>query len=611
MAPSGRRLCRMNASSSTGQARPRWWAIAVACVWLVTAAWLAAQTVASPSQEAFSRVLQDVSAFRGRGFTLPLPAGVPARYARRMEDVSEERFAKEAAALSGFADRLAAIDRAALPTAVQTDAEILSRQLRDRLNELKFRAFEIPIGSREGFHFDLPAMPDRQNFDTVQQFDDYIARLQSFQTHEAQQVAMLRAGLKSGRTVPREVLTGYDEPVAAQIVTDVTTSPLYAPFTRVPATFSADDRARIVRDGAAALRDSVMPGLKDFLEFLRREYIPGARTTLGLASLPDGEAFYRHRIRMHTTLDLSPKEVHDIGLREVARLRGEMEQVKTRAGFTGTLAQFMAKLQSEPRFMVDTEEQYLQAVALAAKRMEGELPRLFSLLPRAPFGIRPMPERIAIRQSAGYYDSGAADGSRAGWVNINTSDIHARPLYVAEALVFHEGVPGHHLQIMRTQENTSLSNFRRGLGITVFTEGWGLYAERLGREVGFYKDPYSDFGRLTYEIWRAVRLVVDSGVHAFGWTRQQSIAYMADNTGFKIGPSTAETDRHITEAGQGLAYTFGMLKILDLRAKAEARLGARFNIKAFHEAILKNGPLPLDILEREVNAWIDSAAKLP
>jgi uncharacterized protein (DUF885 family) len=584
---------------------------------LLGSTWLAAQTptqlpATTPGAEAeFTRVLREVSTYRGRGFTLPLPAGVPARYSRRMEDVSETRFAAEAAALSGFATQLVAIDRAALPAPVQIDAEILGRQLRDRINELKYRAFEIPIGSREGFHFDLPAMPDRQNFDTVSQYDDYIARLQSFQQHARQRMDMMRAGLKSGRTLPRDVLAGYDEPVAAQIVADVTTSPLHAPFARIPAAFSAEDRARIAQDGDAALRNSVMTALREVRDFLTKEYIPGARTTLGLSGLPDGEAFYRHRIRMHTTLDLSPKEVHEIGLREVARLRVEMEQVKARAGFTGTLAQFMTMLQSDPRFTVDTEEQYLQAVAIAAKRMEGELPRLFSILPRAPYGIRPMPERIAIRQSAGYYDSGAPDGSRAGWVNINTSDIKARPLYVAEALVFHEGVPGHHLQIMRTQENTALSGFRRGLGITVFTEGWGLYAERLGRDAGFYKDPYSDFGRLTYEIWRAVRLVVDSGVHALGWTRAQAIAYMGDNTGFKIGPSTAETDRHITEAGQGLAYTFGMLKILDLRAKAEARLGARFNIKAFHEAVLRNGPLPLDLLEREVNAWIDSVARQP
>lgn len=563
------------------------------------------------AQDAFTRLLSEVSGFRGRGFTLPLPAGVPARYARRMEDVSLGRYEDEAKTLEAFAERLAAIDRAALPAALQTDAEILHRQIRDRREELRFRAFEIPIGSREGFHFALPALPDRYAFDAVGQYDDYIAKLQSFHEHTAQQITLLRAGLASGRTLPRDVLAGYDDPVAAQIVADVTASPLYRPFAEIPAAFTAEDRERILADGAAAIRDSVMPGLRTFLDFLRREYLPGARATLGLAGLPDGTAFYQHRIRMHTTLDLSPEEVHEVGRREVARIRAEMEQVKARAGFTGTLAAFMTSLQTAPQFVVDTEEQYLQAVALAAKRMDGELPRLFALVPRAPYGIRPMPERIAIRQSAGYYDAGAADGTRAGFVNINTSDLPARPLYVVESLAFHEGVPGHHLQIMLTRENEALSGFRRSLGITVFTEGWGLYAERLGREVGFFQDPYSDFGRLTYEIWRAVRLVVDSGVHALGWTRAQAIAYMAENTGFQIGPSTAEVDRHITEAGQGLAYTFGMLKILDLRARAEARLGARFDVKAFHAAVLANGPLPLDLLEREVTRWMESYPPIP
>ena len=580
--------------------RPR--VVAALCLVLSATALVVARP--ATSQEEFTRLLQEVSAFRGRGFTLPLPDGVLARYSRRMEDVSEERFTAEATALSAFAARLATIDRVALPPAIQIDAEILHRQLRDRINEIRFRAFEIPIGSREGFHFNLPALPDRFAFTTVGQFDNYIAQLQSWQAHTQQRIAAMRRGLASGRTMPRQLLEGYDAPVAAQIVDNVTTSVLFAPFSRIPVTFSEDDRARIVRDGTAALQTSVMPGLREFLEFLRREYRPGARTTLGLRDMPEGEAFYQHRIRMHTTLELSPREVHDTGLREVARLRAEMEAVKTRAGFTGSLAEFMAFLQTGRRFVAPTEEDYLKAVSYAAKRMDGELPRLFHQLPRAPYGIRAIPERIALRQSAGYYDSGAADGSRAGWVNINTSDLPARPLYVAEALAFHEGVPGHHLQIMRTQENTSLSGFRRGLGITVFNEGWGLYAERLGKDVGFYTDPYSDFGRLTYEIWRAVRLVVDSGVHAFGWTREQAITYMAANTGFQAGPATAETDRHITEAGQGLAYTFGMLKILDLRAKAEAHLGTRFDIRDFHEAILKQGPLPLDLLEREVLAWL-------
>ncbi len=553
-------------------------------------------------------LIDEVGKYREAGHPLARPAGVDPRYAKRLEDVSERRYAEEAQTLAGFESRLGAIDRASLSPSLRPDAEILSRQFRDRQAELRFRAFEMPIGSREGFHFELTALPDKYDFDAVADFDDYIAKLQSFGEHAAQNIALLRGGLRSGRTVQKEVLVGYDQPVQALIVDDVTRSLLYGPFTRIPATVPASERERILRDGTAALRNSVMPGLRDFLTFLQKEYLPGARPTLGLSSLPDGAAFYRHRILMHTTLPLSPEEVHETGRREVARIRAEMQQVIKKTGFSGTFAEFIAFLQNDPRFTVDTEEKYLQAVALAAKRMDGALPRIFSLLPRTTYGIRPMPERIAIRQSAGYYDSGNPDGTRAGFVNINTSDIRARPLYVAESLAFHEGVPGHHLQIMRARENTALSDFRRKLGITVFTEGWGLYAERLGREVGFFQDPYNDFGRLTYEIWRAVRLVVDSGVHALGWTRAQAIAYMAENTGFKVGPSTAEVDRHITEAGQGLAYTFGMLKILELRQRAEERLGAKFDLKAFHESVLRNGALPLDLLDREVTGWIEATA---
>lgn len=557
---------------------------------------------------ALSKLIDEVGKYREAGHPLARPAGVDPRYSKRLEDVSERRYAEEAQTLAGFESRLGAIDRASLTPSLRPDAEILSRQFRDRQAELRFRAFEMPIGSREGFHFELAALPDKYDFDAIADFDDYIAKLQSLGEHAAQNIALLRAGLRSGRTVQKEVLVGYDQPVQALIAEDVTRSLLYGPFTRIPGTLPAAERERILRDGTAALRDSVMPGLRDFLAFLQKEYLPGARPTLGLSSLPDGAAFYRHRILMHTTLPLSPEEVHETGRREVARIRAEMERVIRKTGFSGTFAEFIALLQNDPRFTVDSEEKYLQAVALAAKRMDGALPRIFSLLPRTPYGIRPMPERIAIRQSAGYYDSGNPDGTRAGFVNINTSDIRARPLYVAESLAFHEGVPGHHLQIMRARENTALSDFRRKLGITVFTEGWGLYAERLGREVGFFQDPYNDFGRLTYEIWRAVRLVVDSGVHALGWTRAQAIAYMAENTGFKIGPSTAEVDRHITEAGQGLAYTFGMLKILELRQRAEERLGAKFDLKAFHEAVLRNGALPLDLLDREVTGWIEASA---
>lgn len=303
----------------------------------------------------------------------------------------------------------------------------------------------------------------------------------------------------------------------------------------------------------------------------------------------------------------SPEQIHQLGLAEVARIRAEMAAIIDTVGFAGDFAAFVAFLRSAPRFYVLSETDYVKAVAWAAKRMDGMLPRLFATPPRTPYGVRAIPPLIAPRLSAGYYDRGEADGSRAGFVNVNTSDLASRPLYVAEALAFHEGAPGHHLQIMLTEENPSLSDFRKQATTTAFVEGWALYAERLGLEVGLYDDPYADFGRLSYEIWRAVRLVVDTGIHALGWTRQQAIATMAENTGMALGPATAEVDRHITEPGQGLAYKMGELSIRGLRAEAEAHLGDRFDLRAFHDQILRHGAVPLFVLEREVRAWITEA----
>jgi uncharacterized protein (DUF885 family) len=579
---------------------------------LTAAAWLALTpaAVAEPATD-FRKLLAEVAAFEEKPLLLPVPPGGDKRYSKRLEDVSQERFRNDERSLTGFAERLRAIDRQNLAPAETLDALILERQLRDRLEELRFRSFEMPIGSREGFHFAMTTEADRIAFDRVEHYDEYIAKLQSFREHTGQRIAAMRQGLASGRTLPRDVLAGYEQTLAPQVVDDAERSELAWPFARIPASFPEADRDRIRRDGLAAIRDSAIPGFRDFLEFMRGEYIPRARTTLGVTALPDGAAFYRHRIRMHTTLELTPDEVHAMGLREVARLRLAMQAVARRAGFAGTLPEFVEFLRSEPRFYARTSEDYLRAVALWAKRMDGALPRLFGRLPRTPYGIRAMPPRVAPRMSAGYYDRGEADGSKGGYVNVNTSDLPARPLYVAPVLAFHEGAPGHHLQIMLARENEQLSEFRRKLGITAFGEGWGLYAEQLGKDAGLEEDPYEEFGRLTYEIWRAVRLVVDSGVHAFGWSRQQAIDYMAENTGFKLGPATAEVDRHITEAGQGLAYTPGMLKIRELRLKAEERLGRAFDLRQFHDAVLRNGALPLDLMEQQVEAWLAATSARP
>lgn len=553
-------------------------------------------------------LLRDYSAWAEEPPRLEAPAGTDPRYKKRLEDVSEARYHAEALALEAFRARLSAIDRTGLAPGAAIDAAILERRLRDRLAEIRFRSFEMPIGSREGFHFDIVTFADSQPFDRVEQYDEYIARLQSLREHARQRIAAMRAGLAAGRTLPREVLAGYEQTIAPIASADPAANELARPFDRIPASFSEADRARIRADGIAALRDAAAPGLAEFLEFMKSEYIPRARASLGVTALPDGEAFYRHRIRMHTTLELEPREVHAIGLAEVARLRAAMLAAARRAGHTGSLAEFVDMLRREPRFYTASPDEYLAAVSLWAKRMDGALPRLFGRLPGTPYGVRAMAPRVAPRMSAGYYDHGEADGSKGGQVNINTSDLAARPLYVAPVLAYHEGAPGHHLQIMLARENRELSAFRQKLGITAFTEGWALYAEHLGVDAGLPEDPYQEFGRLTYEIWRAVRLVVDSGVHALGWSRQRAISYMAENTGFKLGPATAEVDRHITEAGQGLAYTPGMLKIRELRAKAEARLGRAFDLRQFHDAVLKNGSLPLDLMQREVEAWIEATA---
>jgi uncharacterized protein (DUF885 family) len=334
------------------------------------------------------------------------------------------------------------------------------------------------------------------------------------------------------------------------------------------------------------------------------EYMPGARDEISASSLPDGRRFYEHRVRMNVSLDVTAEEVHRIGLEEVRRIREDMDRIRSRVGFKGDRSAFGALLRSDPRFYVDTAEQLMKEVAYILKRMDGELPRLFRRLPRLSYGIKPVPDYLAPRSTTAYYWEGAGDGSRAGCYYVNTYDLKSRPLYELEALSLHEAVPGHHLQIALQQELIGLPEFRRFEGFTAFVEGWGLYAERLGLEVGFYTDPYSDYGRLTYEMWRACRLVVDTGMHALGWTRQQAIEYMADNTALTELNVRNEIDRYIAWPGQALAYKMGELKIRELRARAEQTLRERFDLRLFHDVVLRDGAVPLDVLEKRIESWI-------
>jgi uncharacterized protein (DUF885 family) len=378
---------------------------------------------------------------------------------------------------------------------------------------------------------------------------------------------------------------------------------LYQPFQSFPAAIDETQRNRLSSTGQAAIREAVIPGFQAGLTFLLGEYLPAARHTIAASELPRGSEFYAHRIRAYTSLELTPEEVHQTGLNEVARIRIEMEAVQRQVGFNGTFRHFIEFLRSDPRFYVQTPEQLLEKTALVLKRMDGELPRLFKTLPRLPYGIRPIPDYNAPGNTAAYYFPGPGDGSRAGNYYVNTYDLPSRPLYEIEALSLHEAVPGHHLQIALQQE-LDLPLFRRHNGFTSFVEGWALYAERLGLEVGFYQDPYSNFGRLSYEMWRACRLVVDTGIHALGWSRQQAIDYMLDNTSSTLLNITNEVDRYIAWPGQALAYKIGELKIRALRARAETALGSKFDLRRFHDVLLLQGAVPLDVLESMVDGYI-------
>jgi uncharacterized protein (DUF885 family) len=529
------------------------------------------------------------------------------RYNDRLPRVREEDYAAYQVDLTGFRARLDGIERGALPPDEQLNYDIWQRLIDNELRELELGGYRLPLSKVWGFHLAFADCYLTMPFDTVEDYERYITRLNAFPVYVQDQIELMRSGLRRGFVPPRAILEGVDEAMRAQLVVDPVDSVLYQPFLSFPAALGEAPRARLCQDGQAAIQGAVLPGFQAGLAFLLEEYLPSSRPTIAAIELPDGLEFYTHRIRFFTSLELTPQEVHQTGLAEVARIRAEMETVKQKVGFNGTFRQFIEFLRSDERFYARTPEQLLEKTALVLKRMDGELPRLFKTLPRLPYGIRPIPDYSAPGNTAAYYFPGPGDGSRAGVYYVNTYDLPSRPLYEIEALSLHEAVPGHHLQIALQQELSDLPLFRRHNGFTSFVEGWALYAERLGLEVGFYRDPYSDFGHLSYEMWRACRLVVDTGMHALGWSRGQAIEYMLDNTSSTLLNITNEVDRYIAWPGQALAYKIGELKIRQLRARAEAALGPKFDLRAFHDVLLLQGAVPLDVLEAMVADYISAA----
>lgn len=571
----------------------------------------AARPAANPAARALHQLFQEDWEFTLREDPLFATRVGDDRYDDRLPSVTVADFERQLAWHREVLRRLRAIPRSALRSADRLNYDIFERLKRNLIEEYEYRAYFLPITHISGFHIEFPELPRNVPLRTARDYENYIARLRAFRTYTDQHIELLRTGLQAGYALPRHIVEFIEPTLRPHIVEDPEQSTLFEPFRSFPSTVPEGERGRLAEAGRAAIRESVVPAYRAFLEFIKNEYLPKSRTTIAVSDLPNGAAYYRHRIRQETTLDLPPEEIHRIGLEEVRRIRGEMEAILKKVGFQGSLKEFLEFLRTDPRFYVDTPEQLLKEVSYVLKRMDGELPRLFRTLPRTPYGIRPVPDYLAPRTTTAYYMPPPGDGSRAGFYYVNTYNLKSRPLYEIEALSLHEAVPGHHLQIALQQELRDLPPFRRFMGFTAFVEGWALYAERLGLEVGFYQDPYSDFGRLSFEMWRACRLVVDTGIHALGWSRQQAIDFMAENTALTLHNIEAEVDRYIVWPGQALAYKMGELKIRELRRRAEEALGPAFDVREFHDVVLRNGAIPLDVLEGIVDDYIRSKQAPP
>lgn len=502
-----------------------------------------------------------------------------------------------------FLRRVYAIDRNDLPATEQLNYELFRRQLQDTVDEHQFSGFLMPFHHRGGVQT-LHNLTNRLRFETIKDYDDWLARLAKIEDVIEQNIALAEKGRKAGVIPPRIVMERIPAQLALQVVELANESPFFGVFDEIPESFSATDRERIRAAATEIIEDSVLPAYKKLDRYFNQKYLPAARDSIGLSMLPNGNAWYEHLTRSFTTTRMTPDDIHQLGLEEVKRIRGEMEQVIFEVGFEGSFQDFLVHLRTDPQFYYDNPDDLYEAYLATSKRIDPELVRLFGKLPRMPYGVKPIPDSIAPDTTTAYYSDPAADGSRAGiyWVNLYRPEV--RPKYEIEVLSVHEAVPGHHLQIALQQELEEVPNFRRYMWFTAFVEGWGLYSERLGYDLGLYEDPYSRFGQLTYDMWRAVRLVVDTGMHYKGWTRQQAIDFFKDNAAKAEHDIVNEVDRYIGNPAQALAYKIGQLKILTLRARAEQQLGEDFDIRAFHDEILGAGALPLDLLEQRMDQWL-------
>lgn len=551
----------------------------------------------SPADAAFRAIYEKEWAWRQAGGGEASEDGDGPATATRMPDVGAAAQQARLAVWDDVLAQLGKVDIKALSPTNQVNYAIYRDQVFNLAEEVRLRGYEMPFNSDSSFWSNLSFMA-RRELKTAADYRNYIARLNDVPRYFDQQTDNMRAGLKRGFSVPRAVLDGREVSIATVAeLNDPTQSPLYAPFKKLPASIPAAEQAELQAQARQAISASVVPAFVKLRTFFVGEYVPQARTTLAAEALPDGKAYYQQQIHEYTTLDLTPQQIHEIGLKEVARIQKEMNDVIKEVKFKGSFADFLAFLRTDPQFYAKTPDELLHRAAWISKRVDGVIGK-YMTLPRARFTIVPVPPDIAPFWTAG------RGGMGTYWVN--TYNLPARPLYNLPALTLHESDPGHALQGALAAEQGEQPEFRRNAYISAYGEGWGLYSEKLGVEMGIYETPYEDFGRLTYEMWRAARLVIDTGVHHKGWTREQALAYLRDHTALSEHEVTTEVDRYISWPGQALSYKLGEIAIVRLRGEAEKALGDRFDVKSFHDAVLSQGSVPLPVLDAQIRAYIDA-----
>jgi uncharacterized protein (DUF885 family) len=530
------------------------------------------------------------------------------RYNDRLPDLTPAALAARLQALRDSRGALLAIDRRLLGGADQLDYDIYLRDLDEKIAGSRFHDERMPVTQQEGVQLLADTMLQLLRFERSKDYADWIARLRAFGHYADQNIALMRLGISSGWLPPKAIMQRVPAQIAAQLVARPEDSSFYAPFRSMSSSVPAAEQAQLRAAAKAAVSEVVLPALKRFQVFFNGEYLPACRDSVAAGDLPDGKAYYDYLASVHTTTSLSAAQIHEIGLQEVARLRADMEKIRVEVGFQGDLPAFFSYLRSDPKFHYNDGAQLLTAYRALAKRIDPQLTRVFGLLPRAPYGVEPIPANLAPDTTTAYYNDGSADGRRPGTFHVNLYKPETRLIWEMVPLTLHEAVPGHHLQLSLARELPEQPMFRRLGGYTAFVEGWGLYAEQLGYDMDLYADPYDRMGQKTYEMWRAVRLVVDTGMHAQGWTRQQAIDYFKANAPKSDLDITNEIDRYIATPGQALGYKIGQMKFSELRARAQARLGERFDLRAFHDELLGAGALPLTVLEKRMDDWLDQQA---